>query len=150
MLQDVARLKSEGQYGKKEYVVVTPNLARATPKETLLAMREELEAERKRRMEQMNSEDHDEDSRMTSLAKKGVNEELLHLFAFHDVSKTGSFFYTNLVGKNDENNLRYGKMYVEQLGQVLYHLDRTYTYIRPNKTESTNTQVIDTRIILVW
>ncbi len=84
----MARLKSEGIYGgKKEYVVVTPNLARATPSETLLAMREELEAERKRRMEQMAGEGDDEDSRMASEAKKGVNEELLHLFAFHDVSQ---------------------------------------------------------------
>jgi hypothetical protein len=83
----VARLKSEGIYGgKKEFVVVTPNLARATPSETLLAMREELEVERKRRMEQMADEGQDEDSKMTSEAKKGVNEELLHLFAFHDVS----------------------------------------------------------------
>ncbi|CAB3996117.1 Hypothetical predicted protein [Paramuricea clavata] len=46
-------------------------------------MREELEAERKRRMEQVASGE-DEDSRTTSEAKKGVNEELLHLFAFHD------------------------------------------------------------------
>ena len=86
-------MKSEGIYGgKKEFVVVTPNLARATPSETLLAMRKELEAERKRRMEQMASEGEDEDSRMTSEAKKGVNEELLHLFAFHDVSSNTQRF----------------------------------------------------------
>lgn len=66
---------------------MTPNLARSTPSETLLAMREELEAERKRRMEQMTDNFEDEDSKMTSEAKKGVNEELLHLFAFHDVSQ---------------------------------------------------------------
>ena len=83
-------MKSEGIYGgKKEYVVVTPNLARATPSETVLAMREELEVERKRRIEQMATENQDEDSKMTSEAKKGVNEELLHLFAFHDVSIGG-------------------------------------------------------------
>lgn len=51
-------------------------------------MREELEKERKRRMEEM-SDGLDEDFKMTSEAKKGVNEELLHLFAFHDVSLTG-------------------------------------------------------------
>ena len=88
----MARLKSEGIYGgKKEFVVVTPNLARATPSETLLAMREELEHERKRRMEQMD-DGLDEDTQMTSEAKKGVNEELLHLFAFHDVSLVSVLF----------------------------------------------------------
>ena len=80
-------MKSEDVYGgKKEFAVVTPNLLRATASETLLAMREELEAERKRRMEDMNSHGQDEDTRIASAAKKGVNEELLHLFAFHDVS----------------------------------------------------------------
>ena len=49
-------------------------------------MREEMELERKRRVERMNREGQDEESRETSKAKKGVNEELLHLFAFHDVS----------------------------------------------------------------
>ena len=79
-------MKSEGVHGgKKEFVVVTPNLARSTPSETLLAMREEMELERKRRVEQMNRDGQDEESRTTSKAKKGVNEELLHLFAFHDV-----------------------------------------------------------------
>ena len=52
-------------------------------------MREELEVERKRRIEEMAAENQDEDSKMTSEAKKGVNEELLHLFAFHDVSIGG-------------------------------------------------------------
>lgn len=80
--KDVARLRSEGLHGQKEFVVVTPNLAKATPSETALTLRKELEKERKRRIEEMN--ENDEDTIMTTKAKTGVHDELLHLFAFHD------------------------------------------------------------------
>lgn len=77
-------MRSEGLHGQKEFVVVTPNLAKATPSETALTLRKELEKERKRRIEEMN--ENDEDTIMTTKAKTGVHDELLHLFAFHDVS----------------------------------------------------------------
>lgn len=85
LLQDLARLKSDDIHGKKkEFVVVTPDLVRSSPSETLLAMRKEMEIERKRRIEAMMEED-DEESKFTAEAKRDVNEELLKLFAFHDV-----------------------------------------------------------------
>ena len=59
-------MRSEGLHGQKEFVVVTPNLAKATPSETALTLRKELEKERKRRIEEMN--ENDEDTIMTTKA----------------------------------------------------------------------------------
>ncbi|XP_046856981.1 trichohyalin-like [Xenia sp. Carnegie-2017] len=83
--KDLARLKSDDLHGeKKEFVVVTPDLVRSSPSETLLAMRKEMEIERKRRIEAMMDEEDDEESKFAAEAKRDVNEELLKLFAFHD------------------------------------------------------------------